>query len=1201
MPKFLALLFLLLPFGCLAQFSISGKVISKDDKQSVVNASVFLNNATKGTASADDGSFTITNVKSGKYLLVVSVIGYEDFTEPVLVNGDIKLETIRLITKKNTFKEVVIRPDEHQAQYLATFKEQFLGKSDLADQCKILNPEVLNFEHTIDTNVETLKATSTDYLIIENAALGYRIKYMLQDFRYIADPNLPDIRYNGTAFFAQLPGTPSEQRRWQHMRQQAYKNSAVHFFRSLIQGSAEQEGFRAQQLAFYDNPDRPSDSVIRAKIQYYQRKASSPLYFDTLQYWRRQVKEPKTLTQLRQFPLTGKDILYPTDQPGILAVGCEMDGVFITYNEGHHFEKLKLDHIFNPKNTEATLIRFTQPYFYIDENGTVSDPYDMFYTGVWATNRMAEFLPLDYDPNEANIEPVDSTVTRKVTAQIQDYALSHVTEKAYLHFDKPYYAAGDTMYFKAYLTMGQKHEPSTLSGVLHVDLIDASNKIDQSVTQEVNDGVAWGDMVLPDTLAKGNYRVRAYTQFMRNENSAKFFETTIPVAEVKTAKATATVNAKAPTAKPDIQFFPEGGNLVAGVKSKVAFKAIAPNGLGIKANGEIVDNDDKPVTTFSATHLGMGFFEITPQPGKTYRAKVTYPNGLQDAIDLPAADEKGIAMSVDNTSPQRIMVNIHVSPAYLKANRNKDLTLIVYAGGLVNSVICKLDSAVVPVDILKPELRSGIARLTLLSPSGEPLSERRIFIQNYDQLKLMVNSDKPAYGPHEKVDIKLNAVNSDGEPVSGHFSIAVTDESKVPVDANSESTIVNNLLLTSDLIGYVEQPNYYFSGDEHAPADLDLLMLTQGYRGFEWKQVFNDSPTAVAYQPENTLELAGKVTTMTDKPVAGGKVVLLSPKTNTMRDTTTDEQGNFKFAGLNFNDTVRLVLHASTKNNSPYVKININKTDIPAVTPVAADSALAGAITPAMAAAMKRHYEQEGNMHTGILLKQVNIKSTTTHELSPQLAHSLNLNGPGTADQVILGDQLGTCFDFLDCLLPLLHGVQYSAGIFYSSRTKIELVGPRIPMVFIIDGAFIQQSDQAGANILQTIVPADISSIEVLLSHTLITVYGSQAAGGAIIITTKRGNENLTVHNDGTAYYTFNGYQKTLTFYSPKYTADVATTTHPDGRSTIYWQPEVPTDIKGNATAGFFNADGTGQYRVVVEGIDQKGNIGRKVYHYTVK
>jgi len=512
MPKCLTLLFLLLPFGCLAQFSISGKILSKDDKQPVSSASVFLNNATKGTASANDGTFTIANVKSGKYLLVVSVIGYEDFTEQVLVNGDIKLETIRLITKKNTFKEVVIHPDANQALYLATFKQQFLGKSDLADQCKILNPEVLNFEHTIDTNVETLKATSTDYLIIENAALGYRIKYMLLDFQYTADPTLPAIRYEGTVFYSPLPGTPSEQRRWQRMRQQAYKNSAVHFFRSLIQGNTEQQGFQARQLAFYDNPDRPSDSVLRVKIRYYQERAKDGLFFDTLQYWRREVNMPKRLTQLRQFPLTGKDILYPTDQPGIFAVGCEMDGVFVTYNEGGHFEKLKLDHVFNPRNTEATLIRFTQPYFYIDENGVVSDPYDMFYTGVWAQNRMAEFLPLDYDPNEANIEPVDSTVTHKVTAQLQDYALSHVTEKAYLHFDKPYYAAGDTMYFKAYLTMGERHEPSTLSGVLHVDLIDNNNKINQSAALEVNDGVAWGDMVLPDTLAKGNYRLRAYTQ-----------------------------------------------------------------------------------------------------------------------------------------------------------------------------------------------------------------------------------------------------------------------------------------------------------------------------------------------------------------------------------------------------------------------------------------------------------------------------------------------------------------------------------------------------------------------------------------------------------------------------------------------------------------------------------------------------------------
>jgi len=131
--------------------------------------------------------------------------------------------------------------------------------------------------------------------------------------------------------------------------------------------------------------------------------------------------------------------------------------------------------------------------------------------------------------------------------------------------------------------------------------------------------------------------------------------------------------------------------------------------------------------------------------------------------------------------------------------------------------------------ILKRRLHTGIATVTLFLPTGESLCERLLFVQNYDQLNLGVSSDKAVYAKREKVNINLNAINRAGNPAEGHFSVSVTDESKVPVDENAENTIISNLLLTSDLQGYVEQPNYYFA-DTSADAgkNLDVLMLSPG-------------------------------------------------------------------------------------------------------------------------------------------------------------------------------------------------------------------------------------------------------------------------------------------------------------------------------------------------------------------------------------
>ena len=181
-------------------------------------------------------------------------------------------------------------------------------------------------------------------------------------------------------------------------------------------------------------------------------------------------------------------------------------------------------------NTECTLISFNQLFVLFDRNGSVVDPYSLSYQGVWANERVAQQLPVDYDGNESVQVPVDSMVANKVTSGLQDYESSHLREKTYLHFDKPYYVAGDTMYFKAYVTVGPKHLLSRLSGVLHADLI-SNNKVYRSLNLGIDNGVAWGDFVLPDTLTAGTFRVRAYTQWMRNAAEPAYFDKLIPVAE----------------------------------------------------------------------------------------------------------------------------------------------------------------------------------------------------------------------------------------------------------------------------------------------------------------------------------------------------------------------------------------------------------------------------------------------------------------------------------------------------------------------------------------------------------------------------------------------------------------------------------------------------------------------------------------------
>jgi hypothetical protein len=168
-------------------------------------------------------------------------------------------------------------------------------------------------------------------------------------------------------------------------------------------------------------------------------------------------------------------------------------------------------------------------------------------------------------------------------------------------------------------------------------------------------------------------------------------------------------------------------------------------------------------------------------------------------------------------------------------------------------------------------------QVTLFSATGEPLNERLAFVQNADGLKLGINTEKQSYGTRQKVKLNLNAKDATDKPVVGSFSVAVIDETKVPVDETAETTILSELLLTSDLKGYIEKPNYYFTNPtEQTQAELDALMLTQGYRRFVWKQLLGDVSRRILSQAEKSLSISGTIKTSGGKPVPKAKVMLLS-------------------------------------------------------------------------------------------------------------------------------------------------------------------------------------------------------------------------------------------------------------------------------------------------------------------------------------
>lgn len=850
--------------------------------------------------------------------------------------------------------------------------------------------------------------------------------------------------------------------------------------------------------------------------------------------------------------------------------------------------------------------------------------------------------------------------------------------------DKPYYAAGEDIWFKAYVTIGEKHQLSALSSILNVELINDRDSIKRSVKLPVFNGVTWGDFALPDSLKPGNYRIRAYTNYMRNAGGEYFFDKTFVIGNsvnnsvftkvvytystqnnqpkvdaaitytdlngfsyankqvsynvqfdaksvakghgvtdangvlhvsfinnmpnmpnagriVTNIKyddkqtSTQTVAIKALSGKTDVQFFPESGNMVAGIRGKVAFKATGADGLGVDIKGIVKDNTNQDVARLGQSHFGMGFTAFAPEAGKTYSAVVTLPDGSETTVQLPAVQVSGYQLSINNSDESAISVGVNSSPDIVQQG-NVAVNLIAQQNGKVYyAAKTRITKANFTATIPKNRFPSGIVQFTLFSATGDPLCERLVFVQNNDLLKLAVNTEKQNYAPRQKVKISLNAKDATDKPMVGSFSVSVTNESKVPVNEDEETTILSHILLTSDLKGYVEKPNYYFAKPtDETRANLDALMMTQGYRRFVWKQILSDVFPPMTFQPEKSLTISGKIKTSGGKPVPGAKVMLFTTKNGPfIIDTVADAQGRFAFRNMLFKDSIRFVIQARTAKGGKFVEIELDNAGPALVTKNKNLPDVQSGITDVMAAYLKNSKNQYlEQVKYGLGDHVTALKEVVITEKKKPLENSTNLNGAGNADQVIKSDQLTTCPTLEMCLNGRIMGVMFKNGVPYSTRS------PNTPMLIVMDGMDMSEDFS-----LEDISVPDVASVEVLRTAGYTAIYGGKGGGGVLVITTKRGGEDNSYvkYSPGVITYSPKGYYVARQFYAPKYDDPKTNASIADLRTTIFWKPDVITDKDGNASVEYFNADAKGTYRVVVEGIDNSGNLGRQVYRYKVE
>ena len=787
---------------------------------------------------------------------------------------------------------------------------------------------------------------------------------------------------------------------------------------------------------------------------------------------------------------------------------------------------------------------------------------------------------------------VDDDFTQRIAGKLLKYRTIYPQEKAYLHLDKPYYTAGDTLWFKSYLVEAALHMADSASQVLYVDLIEQRTGKNVALRRvQLQGGVGHGDIVLPESMPFGAYTIRAYTNWMRNFSEELFFQKNIYLFDSQEHPAPALSRAL------DVQFFPEGGQLLAGISSRIAFKAINEKGLGEDIKGFIVNKANDTIISFKSEHLGFGRFQFLPEKGEKYTiyARSNGDAGSYQRFEFPKALENNYALIVDNLSnaaKMRILVYHNFADS-----REREVNIVGHSRGITAfAAKGKVSAKGLMVNLSKTDLPDGITHLTLFDDQNRPVCERLIFIDHGNRLRVKISQAKSTYKRREKTSVEIMVTDTSGNPVEANLSVSVTDGGQIaqqPYDLN----LVSNLLLTSDLKGFIEQPAYYFDPEKsERRIHLDYLLMTQGWSRFRWDDVLKDSLAPPQRFVEQGIMLEGQVKRgnrqVTEKVVLS--MLVDSDSLHTILTPETDDSGFFSIHNMIFSDSLRVRLQGMNKKGNQNLNFILNPFTTPKATilkipfyPVTVD------------AVQLQEYLKRAEEYQAIVRKVRESRERLLNEVTIKgkkevVRDTRKLYSNADASIKVTQQMASGAFSVLDMIAGRVAGVQVIGS---GMNASVSIRGNQGEPLFVLDGM------PGDKDMITSINVNDVESIDILKGASA-AIYGSRGGNGVIAVYTKRGNSNYDYSQEivpGVLVTKIAGFNVAREFYAPKYEVSRQEDARPDYRSTIFWAPMLKTDKNGKARFQYFNSDAVGKIDMSAEVLSPAGLPGSAKIVYSVE
>ncbi len=749
-----------------------------------------------------------------------------------------------------------------------------------------------------------------------------------------------------------------------------------------------------------------------------------------------------------------------------------------------------------------------------------------------------------------------------IPQKLHAYYDKYPQQKVYVHLDKQTYQAGEILWFKVYFLDAVTHVPSSYSNTLIVDFVNSFGHTIMTRLIKIKDGYAHGEFSILDTIPTGLYELRAYTNWMRNFGDDFFFHCQINVLnpefsenlyrDAKLANKKLKRQSVRKSGKTDFQFFPEGGWLINGIESRVAFKAINDLGLGVDVHGEVFNKKGTSITEFRTDYQGMGDFTFKPEPNEKYYAIIYLDNDRKEKITFPEPLSAGYTLSTDNRSNEEIIIKIR------STFNDPEVVIIGHTRGQIHySNTLRLKSGQAEIKIPTNLFPTGILTLTLFDQVSEPQCERLVFVNHHDQLNIDLETDKETYGSRQKITLEIDVRDHENNPVASNFSLAVSDQESNIISSDFYSDISSYLLLVSDLKGRIQNPDYYF--EKNTPETrhaLDWLMMTQGWRRFVWDNVVKSIPLKIDYSVEKGLTAQGKITReFFNLPLKNIPVTLtVQSGYNDVYNARTNEKGKYLFNLPDYEDTLNIEITAKRASGRKNLVIHLDETESP----------------------------KSDILYTSYT-KEMPITGTNIfrpYEEPEKDPESPTLQGiHGKPDNVIyVNDQLANYPSVFDIIKGRVPGVMVTGN-------SILIRGVN-SFVLSTEPLYLIDDIPVDATAVESLNPHDIERIEVIKGPSA-SIYGSRGANGVIAIYTKRGK----FMKKGVLNFQMLGYHHPKEFYSPKYGTEFDYL-YPDDRITLFWAPSIITDSLGHAETVFYSSDRKGVFDVRLQGVGPDGHAG---------